>query len=116
MPHRLLDSPEPLFEQMRCPRCGTPLALVGHSSAALLDSYTIAISSAARILSAQLQRYQPGATIPAYLIVRAADSTIDHVRLVWPEHHATRLTAESFAEVQPALQAIHRCIPLARLV
>lgn len=112
---RLLDPVPPLFNHMPCPRCATPLAIVGTTDTALLERYTFLISSAARVLSARIQRYQPGTTIPAYLIVRAADASVEHVRLVWPEYHATILTTEAFAGVRPALQALHRCLPLARL-
>ena len=112
---RLLDPAPALFRHLLCPRCAAPLAVVGASEAALLEQYALVISSAARTLSARLQRYQPGATIPAYLQVRAADRSIDHVLLVWPEYQAARLTTAEFAEVGPALQALHRCLPLARL-
>lgn len=112
---RLLEPAEPLFSHMLCPRCATPLAIVGSCSAALLAQYTVAIGSAARTLSARLQIYQPGATIPAYLVLRRADGPAEQVRLVWPEYHAAILTPEAFAEVGPALQALHRCIRLARL-
>lgn len=113
--HRLFEPPQPLFQPMLCPRCGTPLALVGSGPAALLEPYTTTISSAARTLSARLARYQSGATIPAYLLVRAADRSVAYVALVWPEYQAARLSVEDFAAVRPALQALHRCLRLARL-
>jgi hypothetical protein len=112
---RLLDPAPALFHHLLCPRCATPLAIVGVTEAARLEQYALVITSAARTLSAPLQRYQPGATIPAYLKLRAADRSIDHVLLIWPEYQAALLTAEEFAEVGPALQALHRCLLLARL-
>lgn len=114
-PRRLLDPAGPPFSHMLCPRCATPLAIVGSCSTLLLAQYTVAISSAARTLSARLQIYQPGTTIPAYLVVHSAEGVAERVELVWPEYHESTLTPQAFGEVRPALQALHRCIPLARL-
>lgn len=102
---------------MLCPRCGTPLALVAAAiDAPTIEHATVAMSRRALELSERLQHFQPGATIPAYVLVRtASDLSLDHVLLVWPEHHRSMLTPEDWANVPPLLQQLHRCIPLVRL-
>lgn len=111
-----MATPELQFHSMHCPRCGTPLALFGETTEEQLEERTIAISYIARALSARLQIYQPGATIPAYLEVRdAALPIVDRVLLVWPEEHASVLAPADWQNVRPLLQRLHRCVPLARL-
>lgn len=115
-PHRSPGAHDPLFQSLNCPRCGTPLAVVAETARPGLEPQAIAIRSYARTLSAQLQLYQPGVTIPAYVVLRPrAAAPIEEVHLVWPEYHASVLTAESFAHVGPALLDLHRCLPLVRL-
>ena len=67
-------------------------------------------------LSARLQQWQPGATIPAYLEVRdPVLHEIMEVVLVWPPEHHSVLTTDDWANVRPLLQRLHRCVPLERL-
>lgn len=99
-----------------CRRCGTPLALVAESDEWSIEQRSEALSSAARALSARLQLYRAGETVPAYLVVRDTPTTpADRVLLVWPVEHHSVLSAEDFANVRSLLQRLHRCLTLPRL-
>lgn len=105
----------PLFDYLGCPRCATPLAIIGETHHFALDRHTRVIGAFASIVSKRLQMFQPGATIPAYLLLKDATSPAEYAHLVWPPHDAAVISAEAWAEVGPALLALHRCLPLPRL-
>lgn len=97
-----------------CRRCGTPLALVAESDEWSVEQRSDILSMAARTLSARLQLYRSGETVPAYLVVHDAPAD-GRVLLVWPPEHRSILNGEEFRNVRSLLQRLHRCLTLPRL-
>lgn len=105
-----------VYRSMPCPRCGTPLAIIGDADRDQVATASDAISQVAAALTARLQQWQPRATIPAYVEVRERGlHEIVQIVLAWPPEHHSVLTPDDWANVRPLLQQLHRCVPLARL-
>lgn len=103
----------PVYRSLVCPRCGTPLALVGVTATARYFDAAVELRRHVQALLDDLHRHQPRAAMAAYLLIRDnGTEAAAHLRQVWPAEPSRTVTPSEWAKVRHALQQRHQCVPL----